>query len=800
MRTDLCGKWTVEGESFGKLQTEIPGSVLSALIENGIVQDPYFSDNELKVREYLKGDCVFRRTFRIEKGARGKTHYLFADGLDTICDIYINNVKIASSKDMHLRLRAFISDEILKDENEIKIVFESPYRYIEEYPNTKGLFRTFAETERKSPCIRKANYMFGWDWGPNLADTGIYRDIYLLSTDTGYLSSFRHKYVFNADGSVKVNVSADYIKNGNGIMVARLYDDEQTTDISCEATLSSKNEFSFDIKKPKLWYPVGIGEQPLYNLTFTVYGEKGEEQKYAYRIGIKEVRVDDGIDEYGKNFAVYVNGIKVFLKGSNFIPEDMVLQRVTPERTERLLRLAKEAEHNCIRVWGGGYYPSEDFYDRCDEYGLLVFEDLMFACASYSMEDREFRSLIANETQDALRRIRHHASIAIISGDNECEDGIHGNGEDIEEQYRIMRTEVIEPIIRRETDFYFLPSSPSSANLFEHQNDMDNMDTHYWAVWHSLKPIEEYETIYPRMLSEFGCQSFPTIGTVKRFVPENELYSNSYSMTFHQRDYTRTNDKILYYVRSRYKEPKCFEDEIYLSSLVQAEAMKICVEHLRMNKFRCNGAIYWQLNDVWPGMSESSVDYYFGLKATHYFAKHFFAPHLITAKEVDGIIKIGVANDTGKDCRYNVSYRYCDFNNHVYGEDCFVAEVAASSCKWVYEKQSPFTGITEDKVLLLELKDEEGILLSRDIYRKDKDADSYYDKVNVTVENIGDNTLKVTADGFAKNIYLQTENDAGLSDNYFTLFKGESRIITAERPVKASEFKIRTVNNVEWRK
>ena len=315
----------------------------------------------------------------------------------------------------------------------------------------------------------------------------------------------------------------------------------------------------------------------LYDLTFDLTCETGESRQYSYRIGIRQVQIDNSCDEYGTDFCVRINGEKVFLKGSNYIPEDNILSRCSKERTHRLLELVKNFNHNVIRVWGGGYYPDNWFYDYCDENGILVWQDLMFACASYNIHDEHFKSLIVEETVDAVKRFRHHACVFYIAGDNECEDGVNGHEPFLMEQYRIMSQEILVPLMKTLTSTFYAYTSPHSKVMFCMQNDHDHFDTHYWGIRDAKLPLEQFRKVYPRMLSEVGWESFPMMDTNRGYALQEDMQIASKVMLAHEKR-PGGNQTVESYVNSHYGKPSGFEEFIYLQNLVQGEAIKMVTD------------------------------------------------------------------------------------------------------------------------------------------------------------------------------------------------------------------------------
>ena len=768
MKYLLNKNWKIsyKGKEF---TSDSPCTVLSVLLNNNIINNPYYKDNEETARSFLFEDYTFENTFELSEEDLNRDNYLCFDRLCTIADIYLNNEKIGEARSMHQRYKFKLNKDLLKKNNILKIKFKSPYKYIENYPNPENLFETYAVTDKNSPKIRQANYMFGWDWGPSLADMGILGDVYLLSTSIGYLNSFKHHYEFLENNKVRIHFSIDLV---------------DFKDAKIEVSLSGFNQeitqnpreidsFFIEIDNPRLWYPAGFGEQNLYNLKISLIGK--ERQDYEYKIGIRKIKIDDSFDKYGRNFALYVNDKKIFLKGSNYVPEDSILTLTNKERTRKLLTLAKDFNHNCIRVWGGSYYPDDYFYEICDELGLLVFQDLMFACASYNIDDENFKKIIVEETTDSLKRIRHHASLYIISGNNEIEDGVRGHGFKPALQYIEMFHNVLKDIVNKETDLYYLSSSPTSGNpYFSSPNDTNFLDTHYWWVWGCDRDVEDYLNIQPRLLSEFGMQSFSTIDTTKSFADENDLTINSKVMISHQKDPAKTNDKIKNYVEKQFKISGNFQEFSFLSMLTQAEGIKLCIDHLRSHKERCNGALYWQLNDCWPTQSCSSIDYLFGLKALHYYSRKFFNADLVTIEKENGL-SVYISNDSDVNKKYHLELNQIDENFNLVNKEEFDINVDKFSSKLAKAniKQSGYG-------LLARLFDENNNLLSSNIYRNKKDKEVSYPEVKISINKIAQKKFEIKGNNFVRGLYLNPHNnDIIFSDNFFDLLKGETKIVSS---------------------
>lgn len=794
MKIALTGQWLLNSTKFNDLPFTVPGSVLTALLEHQLIADPFYGNNEESVREYLYDDYTFSKTFCLTSQQLAATNYLCLDGIDTVAQVEINGTQVASLRDMHTPKRILLDNRILSEKNEIRICFTSPYKYIEAY-HDNGLFETYAVTRKKSPCIRKPNYMFGWDWGPDLADMGIARDISILSTRVGFLEDFRHTCTFQNDGSAEIDIELNVNRLCSGSIRAELSLNDKKAPFSAAQTvpLKAHTKLSFLIAQPQRWNPVGFGDPTLYDLKITLSGEDGETQSDHYRLGLREVEVDNSSDAIGTNFSVRINGKKIFLAGASYIPEDSLLPRITPERTRALLKSVRDFGHNTVRVWGGGYYPTDDFYDFCDENGILVWQDLMFACAAYNMHDADFRDLIIEETTVNVKRFRHHASVVIISGDNECEDGVNGHAPELMECYRIMTEEVLGPLMKTLTDTYFLRTSPRSAELFRHQNDLEHYDTHYWHVWGDEQPLELYETVYPRMLSEVGHSAFPCMDTIRAFASEEDLSALSPVMQHHQKR-PDCNGRILRYVCEQYGEPKDFEAAVYLSQTLQAEAIRMITEHMRRNRDICNGVIYWQLNDCWPGISWSSVDYFGRPKALHYASRRFFAPHLISIGEKDGNMDVFISNDSPDDAAYTACVQIMRFDGTVLVRLEIAADVAAGSSRKVLSVPTP---TDPDIVLWATLSAPDGTVLSENFRQPRKDREVRYAMPHYTIKTISTCCFELTADTFTKYIYLHGDEDTVFSDNFFTLRPGQTVTITTDRPVAPETLQITSVNQIQ---
>ncbi len=597
----LDGIWHLEGGGYS-CDGVVPGSVYSFLLDNGLIEDPFYRTNELMATEIMENDFEFSRSFSFSKGSNDEKIFLHCDGLDTLCDILLNGKNIASTNNMHRTYEFDVTDVIKDGENELSLIFRSANKYIKEkykddpIPGNSDTLVGFVH-------LRKASYMMGWDWGPRLPDAGIWKSIYLNVENSDRISEF-HIIQRHSEGKVYVLPSIKTKYNKAEVKVSTCSPDGKWFQVNADR----ENE----IENPLLWWPNGFGDANLYTFKAEIYENGQVVDCSEKRIGLRDLKLIRERDEYGESFCHEINGVRFFAMGADYIPEDSILSRITRERTEKLLKHCVECNFNTVRIWGGGFYPHDDFFDICDELGLVVFADMMFACMNVPGNE-EMLENIKEELYDNLLRIRHHACIAVISGNNEMEEQITQWFEDENKTEKLKKTylkifEDMIPYVCKQVCPYipYVPSSPSSFGGFKETQNENYGDSHYWKVWHGNLPFTEYRNHYFRYLSEFGFESFPSEKTVNTFTLPEDRNIFSYTMEMHQRC-MGANKKILTYLADTFNYPCDFGTLLFASQLLQAEAMRYAVEHLRRNRGRCMGALYWQLNVVWPVASWSSI-------------------------------------------------------------------------------------------------------------------------------------------------------------------------------------------------
>ena len=794
----------------------VPGSVYTDLLREGEMEDPFFKDNEDRALKLMDEDYEYVCNFECDESIRNEDVVLLrCEGLDTLAGLTLNGKMIGEADNMHRTWEYHIKDE-LKDKNELRILFHSPTKFIEE-AYKKAPTRGSEDAMPGFVHIRKAHCMFGWDWGAHLPDAGIFRPISINAYSKLKLETVEilqeHK-----DGKVTLSIDPKIVLKDGDNDTGSLMMETLITAPSGEGSnyVNNLNEapLEIEIDDPELWWPNGYGKQPLYEIKVVIKDASDGEvfDEWNARIGLRTVTVSTNKDEWGNEFAFTVNGVKIFSMGADYIPEDHLLGRVNCKTTEKLLKKAVFANFNTIRVWGGGYYPDDWFFDLCDELGLLVWQDFMFACAMYDLTP-EFEENIKAEFYDNIIRLRHHASLALMCGNNEMEMFTKYRTwitkESEVKDYLVMYEYIIPKLMKElAPQVYYWPASPSSGGSFDDPNGENRGDVHYWDVWHGNKPFTEYRKFFFRFVSEFGFQSFPSEKTVETFT-DDEADKNifSYIMEKHQRN-GAANGKIINYMQQTYLYPQGFSNVIYASQLLQADAIKYGVEHFRRNRGRCMGTVIWQLNDCWPVASWSSVDYTGRLKALHYYARRFFAPVMVSCEEegelsvekplnwlprpVPTSVKFNVANESMNDEAVTLFWEVRDAKGKVLRREKEDIHSPALSSTWTEKYELKDLDRFSQYVSFRIEKDGEELSSGTVIFTRPKYFKFEKPVLSCRVEG---NKLIISSDVYAKNVEILNENeDIVLSDNYFDLNAEEKTVEILEG--NAEGIRLRSVYDI----
>ncbi len=635
----LNGDW-----QFGQATTDqrfpavVPGCVHTDLLEADQIPDPFFRDNEDSLRWIGEVDWVYERTFTISAEILTRQHLILrCEGLDTLATITLNGQELGRADNMFRVWEYDLAGKLHEGENSIAIRFDSAYNYgvarLEE-----RYIHSWSTDAHKLPggnYVRKAAYHFGWDWGPKLIPCGIWRDIEIVAFDSRLTDV--HVQQSHADGSVTLTtaISAETADALSADVVVR-FDGETVATAETGLDLG-RGQATLTIENPQLWWPHGMGDHPLYEVAVTLRDADGSAiDSWQRRIGLRTIELVRNPDEWGESFYFTCNGVPFFAKGANWIPADSFVTRLTAEDYRRLLTTAADANMNMLRVWGGGIYEQDAFYEICDELGLTVWQDFMFACATYPTFEDAFMENVKVEARQAIQRLRHHASIALWCGNNELEQGlVTDNWTSYSMSWadygKLFDEKLAELVAELNPATSYWPGSPHTpVGDRRAWNDPRSGDAHIWDVWHGLEPFEFYYQCKHRFNSEFGFQSFPEPSTVYGYTAPKDRNITSYVMEHHQRS-ASGNSRIMHYMLDWFQLPTSFEGTLWLSQILQGMAIKHACEHWRRSMPRGMGTLYWQINDCWPVASWSSLDYYGRWKALHYMARHFYAPVLVSA-------------------------------------------------------------------------------------------------------------------------------------------------------------------------
>ncbi|PKQ43949.1 beta-mannosidase [Confluentibacter flavum] len=793
-------------------QASVPGTVHTDLLYLEKIEDPYYRLNEHELQWIDKTDWHYQTTFNLSKEAISKQHIeLDFSGLDTYSKVYLNFSLLLETDNM-FRHYSVDAKQLLKvGDNVLQIHFESPINKGVEKHDALGYKLPLSDNDlakigqvhgekHVSPFTRKAGYHFGWDWGPRLVTSGIWRPITLrswnhLKIEDVFIQQNSISEKANMTAFIEVDATgksdkakAEIFVNGESIKTANL-------DLT-----NGKNNLSipFEIENPQLWWPNGMGEQYLYVVEVKLTSNEYVDSK-SHKIGLRTIELIREPDTFGTSFYFKVNGHPVFMKGANYIPQDVFLPRVKKENYGHIVSSAKAANMNMLRVWGGGIYENDEFYELCDEMGLLVWQDFMFACSMYP-DDSKFLENVKQEAIDNVKRLRNHTSIALWCGNNEAliaweswgwKDKItREQSKDVANTIWKAYDTIFHKILPKVVVNYdptrpYWPSSPGSD--FGGKESHDKGDAHYWMVWWGKEPFEKYNTAIPRFMSEYGFQSFPELATVEKYTlpQDHNIYSDV--MKSHQRS-SIGNETIEDYMLRYYKSPKDFASFLYVSQLLQAYGVQVGIEAHRRNRDRCMGSLYWQINDCWPVASWSSIDYHGKWKALHYTAKQSFENFLISFEDKGEHIDVFVVSDSLKPINATLKITAIDFDGNILKQQETPIEVKENQSKKYISllKNGFLTAIDSTKVLLkaelLNTADNKTITENILYLSAFKNLKLPAPELTYAVTETNDHfivTLKTKK--LAKNVFLASGSSNNFSDNYFDMLPNTEKTISIKK-------------------
>jgi beta-mannosidase len=800
---DLDGGWRFrQGSANGSKEGEwlpatVPGDVHLDLLANKKISDPFFRDNEKQLQWIEKANWEYELDF--EAGAdllkRANIELVF-EGLDAAAEVDVNGAHVLGADNMFRTWRVPVKGHLHAGKNVLHIVFPSPIEAAAAVA-ARDPWQPKIKTEAKT-YIRKAAYEYGWDWGPRFVTSGIWRPVRLEAWNKCRIADFaiRQKDVTGDVAHLDAEVEIEASASGAAQLNVQYMADEKPVTIGARVMLHlGRNLINLpvEIERPRLWYPAGYGDQPLYEFTARIAAAGQTADQRTVKTGLRSIELRREPDKWGRSFELVVNGIPIFAKGANVIPFDSFPSRVTTEQYRRILQSAHDANMNMVRLWGGGYYESDDFYAICDELGIMVWQDFMFG-NDWQPGTYEFKQNIEAEAEDQVRRLRNHPSLMLWCGNNETEIALNWGDRwalpadvrlQMQQDYLTEFSGILNRVVETlDAEIPYWPSSPSTD--YEATSDrFVSGDAHDWSVWHDRAPFSDYEKHHWRFVTEFGFQSLPEMRTVASFTDQADRTGIfTPGMLAHQKN-ADGNAIIQEYMRRDYPEPKDFPSTLYLSQVLQAEGIKEGAEHFRRERPETMGALFWQLNDCWPVASWSSIDYYGRWKALQFYARRFYAPVLVSPVVEGNVIKVYIVSDRTDAQAAQLRVRLMDFDGKVLIEESHSVSVSPLSSKvyveWPWKKLTD-AGATETARFLIaaELSDG-GQEISRNLLYLAPVGEVRLKPAPLKTAVSGGQgkyTVRVSSQVLARDVYLSFGDlDAEVTDNYFDLLPGETREI-----------------------
>ena len=789
---------------------KVPGTVHQDLLNHNRIPNPFYGMNEEAVQWVENEDWMYRTSFVV--GEQQLSRYvavLEMDGLDTYADVFLNGALILRSDNMFVGHKIEVKPVLRKGVNQLLVRFRSPVKEVLPQLQTNGFDYPASNDHspwRTSVYTRKAPYSYGWDWGIRLATCGIWRPVRLVFSDVARIEDYYvcQDAVTQAKADVDNRLEINNVTSNTVSALLKVdyhYSDSDTKEIKKQIELrpgANTVSLPVSIENPHLWMPNGLGEPSLYKFTASLSVDGVEIAKQERNVGLRTVRVVMDDDEYGKSFYFVVNGKPMFAKGANFIPDDALLPNVTQERYKRIFEDVKAANMNMLRVWGGGIYEDDEFYDEADRNGILIWQDFMFACSSYP-HDPLFVGRVESEAEYNIKRLRGHASLAMWCGNNEIYEAMRYWGwqrkysaeafAEMERGYNVLFRELLPQMVERlDGTRFYMHSSPYEAN-WGRPNSWKTGDSHNWGTWHGRKPFESFDTDVPRFMSEYGFQAFPEMKTIRTFAEEKDFELESPVMNAHQKA-DIGNALIKQTMGLYYKVPEKFEDLVYVGLVLQGQGMRHGIEAHRRNRPYCMGSLFWQLNDSWPVVSWSGIDYYGNWKALMYQSKRAFAPILINAiKEGDDLCVYLVSDELQDHDGVRLDVELMDFDGKAHGKWTQSGMLAAnSSVLFMKKRAGELQGklSAANSLLHFTLKDKNGVTLADDVFYFAYPKDQKLPEANIetSVRRRGDAIeMMLKTDKLARDIFVEVPvQGVRFTDNFFDLLPGQRKKITITSP------------------
>ncbi len=809
MKIALSGNWQLRNtKKQSYITATVPGDVFLAYLEAHLIPDPFSGTNEKDAFKLAKDDFEYIKRFNVTADfLQGDEVCLVAEQIDTLAHIFINDSLVAQVSNAHCTHRVDIKQYLIEGENIIKIVLFSPLNYIVKRNAEDAMPLRLGQVQGVAH-IRKPQCHFGWDWGPFLPIMGITRDIYLESHSKARISNINVEQVHSKVDNktlVELNIDVDIVKFTG--------ESELTTEVAIKEpsgkVLKLKDKgtlFNFIITEPQLWWTKelsGSHSQPLYEIQAQVFYKGKVCDSATKRIGLRTIELLKEKDKFGSNFQFILNGVPLFIKGADYIPADAMITRAA-DKYAYYIDAMLAANMNMVRIWGGGYYELDAFYDYCDEKGLLVWQDFPFACMPYPFYNKAFLINVIREVQSNVARLKHHASLALWCGNNEIElmtpTWIHR--QKLIKWTKKFFYDILPNEIRRQDNATpYAPGSPTSFEFLKKVNSEHYGCKHIWSVWHGLKPVSYYKKLYPRFTTEFGLQSMPSLDMISTFAKKEDFSLSSPVMETHQKCLDG-NDKMLFYLANQFALPNDFKDLPYLTGLTQSLAICEAVEHMRRHKGRCNGALYWQLNDCWGVSSWSSIDYLGKYKPLQYRIKDAFAPLSVSLEIHKNQVDLYLINDLAEEQNVAIEYGIMDF----YGNDLLKSnlpsiDVDFLSIHKINSINTEFLSRQQKRSCVFYARlyqDSKLIMQKTATFVKDKKLSLPAQDIGYTVKRESDMVwLDIQAKHFARQVEVGGLS-VPLSDNYFDLLPEERKIISfrLDKDTPLKDIRINCVNNI----
>jgi len=787
-------KWFFSEQGAGKwFNAKVPGCQYTDLLFNKLINHPFYSDNEIKLDSLLMKNYEYKRFFNVSEKLINKNKVLLRfEGLDTYCDIYLNDNYLGSTDNM-FRIWEFSVKSYLKpDSNFLYLVFTSPL--IKDSINSLKTPYSLPETRAFS---RKAPFQYGWDWGPKLPTLGIWKPVKIIAYD-----DFIVKNVYFNQLSVEKDIAK--------LMLEVEIDSESSNNIEIELSCNTLNNIIINkkiciknginnlklplkVKNPKLWMPNGLGTPFLYNFNLIIKKGKTPVYNKNFEVGLRKIELVRKKDKIGESFYFKVNNIPVFIKGANYVPMNSFPTDVSKDNYISLIEKVVNANMNMLRVWGGGIYENDIFYDLCNKNGILVWQDFMFACTMYP-GDSTFIENVEKEAIDNIKRLRNNACIAIWCGNNEVDEGWHNwgwqkqlnlNESDsalIWNNYLKLFHNVLPTTLRKlnvKTDY--ISTSPKFG--WGRKESMTNGDSHYWGVWWGMEPFEKYIEKTGRFMSEYGFQSFPKMTTLRKVIDDSSMYLYSPQLKVHQK-HPKGFETIDEYLKRDYKKPKDMGLYVYVSQLLQARGLKIAISSHRRAIPKCMGTLFWQLNDCWPVVSWSAIDFYSEPKALYYAAKNLFYPTLLSFIENNSKVELWNVNDFFSYKNAKIKVKHIDFDGNIlWDTNIYNLKIKNTSSQKVWEADIRIFKLDKYKtnsLLISEIWDNDSIL-AKEIYYFTSPKNLTLKKPTIDIStkiiSIDKAIITLQSNILAKDVMLESVENTEFSDNFFDLLPGEPKEI-----------------------